>query len=100
MCEELNVFLEAATNKANATIFDVQINDPLNMVVVHFDSSPKDVEVQNADAFQDSLRAMDSYMIQENAKSIYVRKDIKYYNDNAQAIEDATSLIADILNMR
>jgi hypothetical protein len=114
LCEEINAFLKASSTRMNATIFDVQLRDPLNLVVLHFGDSVVPVEVKNVDDFRISLSNIDNYILQQKTDSIYVKKQVRYYDNDtvylikpnqkrfwtrSQAMEDATSLISEILTM-
>jgi hypothetical protein len=116
LCSELNTFLASSKTRVNACIYDVGLNDPLNMIVLHFGNQEKPVEEKSIDTLRESLKNIDRYMLQKKSDSIYVQKQVKYFdyeNDSvflikpnqkrfwtrSQAIDDATSLIAEIINM-
>ena len=106
--------LLSSNTKVSATIYDVQLNDPLNLVILHFGKDVKEIEIKNIFEFRKQLQEIDQYTILRKAHSIYVQKYIKYYDKDTvylikpnqkrfwtrtQAMEDASSLIADIINM-
>jgi hypothetical protein len=116
LCSELNTFLNPSKTRVSACIYDVGLRDPLNMVVLHFGKQEKPVEEKSIEALRKSLKNIDGYMLQKKSDSIYVQKQVKYFdyeNDlfylikpnqkrlwtRSQAIDDATSLIAEIINM-
>lgn len=116
ICSELNTFLTPSKTRVNACVYDVGLRDPLNMVVLHFGKQEKPVEEKSIENLRESLKNIDRYMLQKKSDSIYVQKQVKYFdyeNDlfylikpnqkrfwtRSQAIDDATSLIAEIINM-
>lgn len=114
LCQEINSFLSSSNTKVSATIYDAQFNDPLNLFIIHFGEESKLIETKNITELRDQLREIDRYTIQKKAHSIYVQKHIRYYDKDkvylvkpnqkrfwtkTQAMEDASSFIADIINM-
>ena len=114
LCNDINSFLHSSKTKVYAKIYDVQSNDPLNLVILHFGKEIKEIEIKNISELRKQLQEIDQYTIQKKAHSIYVQKYIKYYDKDTvylikpnqkrfwtrtQAMEDASSLIADIINM-
>lgn len=114
LCSDINSFLHSSKTKVCATIFDISTNDPLNLVVLHFQANEKEVKINNIAELRNQLQELDRYTIQKKAHSIYVQKHIRYYNNDTiylikpnqrrfwtrtQAMEDASSLIAEIINM-
>ena len=111
---DINSFLLSSNTKVSATIYDVQLNDPLNLVILHFGKEVKEIEIKNITELRKQLQEIDKYTVQKKTHSIYVQKHIKYYDKDTvylikpnqkrfwtrtQAMEDASSLIADIINM-
>lgn len=114
LCNDINSFLHSSKTKVYAKIYDVQSNDPLNLVILHFGKEIKEIEIKNISELRKQLQEIDQYTIQKKEHSIYVQKYIKYYDKDTvylikpnqkrfwtrtQAMEDASSLIADIINM-
>lgn len=114
LCNDINSFLHSSKTKVCAQIYNVESNDPLNLVILHFGKEAKEVEIKNITELKKQLQEIDKYTIQRKAPSIYVQKHIKYYDNDVvylikpnqmrfwtrtQAMEDASSLIADIINM-
>lgn len=116
LCSELNTFLNTSKTRVSACIYDVGLRDPLNMVVLLFSNQEKPVEEKSIETLRESLKIIDLYMLQKKSDSIYVQKQVKYFDyDNdlfylikpnqkrfwtrSQAIDDATSLITEIINM-
>lgn len=114
LCNELNDFLQYSPLKANATIYDVQLNDPLNLVVVSFDNKREPVIRKSITELASALKMLDNFSMQEKGQNIYVRKQFRYYDTNkiylikpnqkrfwtcSQAVDDALSLTIEITNM-
>jgi hypothetical protein len=114
LCDDINRFLEPSSSRVRATIFDVKHRDPLNLVVLKFGNSVGEVEKKNVDGLREKLDNIDKYTLQKKAPSIYVQKQIKYYDNDtvylvkpnqkrfwtrSQAMEDASLLISEILTM-
>jgi type I restriction-modification system DNA methylase subunit len=115
LSNELNTFLESSKTCVNAVIYDVGLHDPLNMTVLYFVKSKSGIMVKNIHKLRSSLLEIDKYMLQQKAgQSIYVQKQLRYFNSNAvyiikpnqkrfwtcsQGIDDATSIIAEIISM-
>lgn len=114
LCSELNDFLQYSSLKANASIYDVQLNDPLNLVVISFENKRKPVTSKRMAELSSALKMLDNFSMQEKGQSIYVRKQFRYYASNkiylikpnqkrfwtcSQAIDDALSLTIEITNM-
>ena len=111
---DINSFLLSSNMTVSATIYDVQLNDPLNLVILHFGKEVKEIETKNITELRKQLQEIDKYIVQKKMHSIYVQKHITYYDKDTvylikpnqkrfwtrtQAMEDASSLIADIINM-
>lgn len=112
--QELNNFYSETNHKINITIYDVQRDDPLNLVVLHFCNAEKPIDVKQTNELSSLLKELDKYSIQEKGKSLYVQKQFRYYDKDkiylikpnqkrfwtrSQAIDDALSLIVEIANM-
>jgi hypothetical protein len=114
LTEDLNNFMSRSKLVANANVYDVQKFDPLNMVVIEFESEKINIEEKPLASLSSSLKEIDKYLLQEKAQSIYVQKQIRHYEANriyiikpnqkrfwtrSQAFEDASSIIEEILSM-
>jgi len=114
LCSELNVFLSHSQVRVRAYIYDVKLRDPLNMVVLHFVDKEQDVKLENLENLRENLKNIDRHMFQQKTDSIYVQKQVRYFDNEtvylikpnqkrfwtrSQAIDDATSLISEIINM-
>ncbi|HEY5589688.1 MAG TPA: N-6 DNA methylase [Paludibacter sp.] len=119
LCYELNAFLLHSKLKVNASIYDVGLRDPLNLVVLHFGEVEKTIETKDLANLRENLFNVDRYMLHPKAgdnkeNSIYVQKQVRYFDNDtvylikpnqkrfwtrSQAIDDATSLISEIINM-
>ncbi|RAJ31723.1 HsdM family class I SAM-dependent methyltransferase [Pedobacter cryoconitis] len=116
LCQDINIFLGSSKTKVSATVFDLKASDPLNLIIIRFysDGEKTDVQLNDVSALRTQLRELDKYTIQQKVHSIYVQKHFKYYDKDsihiikpnqkrfwsrAQAMEDASALIGEILNM-
>ena len=112
--QELNDFYSEANHNVNVTIYDVQYSDPLNMIVLQFYNSEKQIETKNAGELTSLLKELNKYSIQEKGRNLYVQKQFRYYDNDkiylikpnqkrfwtrSQAIDDALSLITEIASM-
>ena len=113
ICNELNDFLQHSLFNVNATVYDVRLSDPLNLIVLSFDEK-RPVTTKNAGELSSLLKTLNDYSLQEYEQNIYVRKQYKYFDTDkiylikpnqkrfwtcSQAMEDAQSLIIEIANM-
>jgi hypothetical protein len=111
----LNDFLKLSFFKVNATVYDVWLNDPLNLIALSFDDKKQSVTTKNVDELSPLLKKLNNYSLQQYGQNIYVRKQYKYFDTDkiylikpnqkrfwtrSQAMEDAQSLIIEITNMR
>ena len=115
LINELNVFLSSSKIFSNAKIYDVKANDPLNMIQLKFDKYKKEIEINQFESLRTKLIEIDKYLLQQKAgQSIFVQKQIRHYDldkiylikpnqkrfwTRSQALEDATSIIDEILSM-
>ena len=114
LCNELNDFLQYSPLKVNATIYDVQLNNPLNLVVISFDNKRMPIISKSVTELASDLEKLDNFSMQEKGQNIYVRKQFRYYDTNkvylikpnqkrfwtcSQAVDDALSLTIEITNM-
>jgi len=112
---ELNLFLSGSKIYSTAKIYDTKVNDPLNMIRLEFDKSQKEIEIKPFESLRPKLSEIDKYLVQQKAgQSIYVQKQIRHYDSNkiylikpnqkrfwtrSQALDDATSIIEEIISM-
>lgn len=114
LTNSLDTLLNIAKIKASATFFEVNLNDPLQMVVLQLKSSQISVEKGSANEYKSLLRRIDAYLISKHSDSVYLRKTLKYYDGNMvyiikpnqkrfwtkmQACDDAAAIVNDILTM-
>lgn len=114
ICKALNTFLDNSSIKASATIYDLNSNDPLNILNIYFGQTSNSVEKRNLLDCKKILLKIDKILLEERSPSIYMQKNLKYYDgDNvylikpnqkrfwtrSQAEEDAIALITDIMNL-
>ncbi len=114
LCDELNTFLSYSQTRVGATIYNVGLRDPLNLVVLHFGNIENEIETKEVVHLSNHLKTIDRFLFQQGSDSIYVQKQVRYFDNDtvylikpnqkrfwtrSQAIDDATSLISEILNM-
>jgi len=114
LCNELNTFLSYSKIIVSASIYDVGLRDPLNLIVLHFGSTKKGIEKKQIEYLSENLKIIDRHLLQQKSDSIYVQKQVRYFDNDtvylikpnqkrfwtrSQAIDDATSLISEIINM-
>ncbi|MDR1129854.1 MAG: SAM-dependent methyltransferase [Prevotellaceae bacterium] len=115
ICDEINNSLKHSMVKVCATIYEVQPQDPLNLVVLSFSNRTKKPVVKSEHELNNVLSMLNDYSLWQKGQSIYVRKQYRYYDDNtiylikpnqkrfwtrSQAMDDATSLAGEISNMK
>jgi hypothetical protein len=114
LCKELNQYLSIDKSIINASVFDIKKDTPLNIVKISFAKTKKEIDLFGTDLYVQYLSAINKYTISSLAKSIYIQKQIKYYDENtiyiikpnqkrfwsrSSAINDAKELISEILKM-
>jgi hypothetical protein len=116
ICDELNDFLQHSQTKVSATIYDMQVYDPLNLTVLHFGNTKEKetVTIEKGSELKIVLNELNKYVIREKRRNMYVQKQFIYYDDDkiylikpnqkrfwtrSQAMEDAKSLIVEIISM-
>ena len=118
LCEELNETLSDSDMKLVSKVYGLSHYNPLSLIRFQFVSKDKkieDVELLSADsAFNNSLSRLNKFTLSEYSKSIYVQKNIIYYDDDkiymikpnqkrfwtqSQAIEDAQNIALEIMSM-
>lgn len=72
---DINSFLLSSDTKASATIYDVQLNDPLNLVILHFGKEVKEIEIKNITELRKQLQEIDKYTVQKKCIA-YMYKNI------------------------
>ncbi|RLD53611.1 MAG: SAM-dependent methyltransferase, partial [Bacteroidetes bacterium] len=117
LCDEINGFLKSGDFKVNAKVYQVSSNTPLSMVVLKFVgigevASPKLINTKGG--FEENLTKINNYTLQEYSQNIYVRKQVRYYDNDtiyiikpnqkrfwtrSQGIEDAASVINELIAM-
>ncbi|MDR2679439.1 MAG: N-6 DNA methylase, partial [Tannerella sp.] len=115
ICEELNDSLQHAPFKVSATVYDVQIKDPLNLVILSFDKKKRNIAVKRASGLASALKTLNEYSLQQTGQNIYVRKQYRYSDGDriylikpnqkrfwtrSQAMDDAASLFVEIAGMK
>ncbi len=113
LCKELNSFLGSKLG-ASAVIFHISSATPLNMIKIELGKSKNKISSSSSDNFHNHLSDIDKYLIKKEAKNIYIKKQVRYYDQDSiyvikpnqkrywsrsAAINDAKELIGEILNM-
>jgi hypothetical protein len=111
LCSELNDFLEDQNLFANATIYDINIYNPLCLVKICFDTKKTQV-LSSKENVDKELMKIDKHLWNKKSENIYFHKKLNYNDgDNifvirpnqrrfwsqSMAIEDASELILEIL---
>ena len=114
LTNSLDSLLEVAKIKVAAQFYEVNINDPLQMVVLQLKSPRPSVEKGSAIEYKSLLKKIDAYLVSKHSDSVYLRKTLKYYEGDLvyiikpnqkrfwskmQAYDDAASIVNDILTM-
>ncbi len=113
ICRELSDFLDGQDLFANATVYNVEPHSPLYLIKISFEPAKKKVVLSNEKVGKE-LKQLDRQLWEEKASNIYFRKKLNYYDGNdifiirpnqrrfwsqSMAMEDASDLILEILNM-
>jgi type I restriction-modification system DNA methylase subunit len=113
LCKELNKFLGSNLN-SSADIYSVEKFHPLNMVKLTLNGVKNSIRKSSFDDFNKYLSSIDKYLLKKEAKNIYIKKQLKYYDENniyiikpnqkrfwcrSMAINDSKELISEILKM-
>lgn len=114
LCNELNKFLNSKMI-ASADIFELDKRSPLNMIKLTLGKGKQEIRSSSADSYHTHLSEIDKYLIKKEAKNIYIKKQVKYYDGDtiyiikpnqkrfwsrSTAINDAKELIGEILGMK
>lgn len=113
LSKELEEFLQTKDN-IQVNIFDIQKNQPLNMVKIIIGGNKISSTAFSAQELNQHLLSIDRYLLKKESKNIYIKKQLKYFEDNtiyiikpnqkrfwtgSAALNDAKELISEILNM-
>ena len=116
LCSEINDFFQTGSLKVNAKVYNVSPYTPLCVVIVEFvhkDKISSPVLINAEQEFQRDLKTINEFTITKYAQNIYIRKQVRYYTDDtiyiakpnqkrfwtrSQAIEDASSIINELMN--
>ena len=114
LCNEINDFLKIGDSKVNAKVYKVSPHSPLCMVALKFvqpNAVAPPLLVDSKNDFENNLQKINNYTLHEYSQNIYVRKQIRYYDNDtifiikpnqkrfwtrSQGIEDAYSIINEI----
>jgi type I restriction-modification system DNA methylase subunit len=112
--KELNDWLDDVDLKVSATHYRIDRNCPLYMIKLSFGNQEKEAEISKEDIYSE-LKILDQKLWNEEAKNLYFRKKINYFDGNdvyiikpnqrrfwsqTVAMEDSKSLLVEILNMK
>jgi type I restriction-modification system DNA methylase subunit len=81
LCEIINEYLNSKI-KLNAKVYDISKNDPLNLIVLKFSNSEKEIQEGNINEIKTHLNDLDRLTYSKEAQSIYMKKQIKYYDND------------------
>jgi type I restriction-modification system DNA methylase subunit len=113
LCKFVEDYLDSNV-KLNAKVYDIAKNFPLNLVVLKFSKVSEQVLEGESNEIKSLLKYLDNVTFSREAKSIYIKRNIKYYEGDtiyiikpnqkrfwsrSSAIIDAKELIGDILKM-
>ena len=113
LCRELQAFLEGQNLFVNGTTYTTQQQSPLSMVKISFGKESYEIMQSKVD-LQNELKELDKRLWDKRGGGIYFRKKLNYYDgDNiyiirpnqrrfwtqSMAMQDASDLIVEILNM-
>ncbi|MBR4625186.1 MAG: endonuclease, partial [Alphaproteobacteria bacterium] len=113
ICSSLNDFLDNQDLFVNGTLYSLQYNTPLVMIKISFGSEKHDI-VQSDLTMRSALIKLDKYLWAQKGSSVYFRKNLNHYDGNdiyiirpnqrrfwtqSAAMQDASNLIIEILNM-
>ncbi|MDR0384915.1 MAG: restriction endonuclease subunit M, partial [Prevotellaceae bacterium] len=113
--DELNDFLQHSIHRVNVAIYDVQPDNPLNLVTLSFGIQKKNVTFKSARDLANTLKILNNYALQQKKLSLHVLKQFRYYDNNlvylvkpnqkrfwtrSQAMDDAMALTVEISNMK
>jgi hypothetical protein len=117
LCEKINKVLDDSDMKLTAKVYAPSYYNPLSLIRFQFvdKNSHKEIEAVSIDSeFDKSLSKLNKFTLDEYSKSIYMQKNITYYDDDliyiikpnqkrfwtqSQAIEDAQNITLEIMGM-
>lgn len=114
LCKHLDYFMRHSELKFSAYYFDPNPTDALNMVIVEIGEKPNSISLSNESDYREILSEIDKHTIEKKTDSIYIQKSLLYYSNNriyiirpnqkrfwtqSQAIDDATSIISEVISM-
>ena len=112
--KSLDSLLRHVEMPVKVTIFNPDYNDPLQMVLLYLDVDDSGICVGELSQYRTALKKINNYLLSQHSDSVYLKKNLKYYDDNMvyiikpnqkrfwsnmQAYEDAAAIVSDILNM-
>lgn len=106
LCDNINSFLHSSKTKVYAKIYDVQLNVPLNLVILHFGKEVKEIEIKSTTELKEQLHQLGEKIdlgiherYYDNDKAYLIKPNKNRYWNREQAMKDASLLIDDIINM-
>lgn len=112
--KSLDSLLSHMDTPVKITTFRPEHNDPLQMVLLHLDEHDGGIFEGELSDYRTALKEINNYLLSQHSDSVYLRKTLRFYGDNAvyiikpnqrrfwsdmQACEDASAIVSDILNM-
>lgn len=112
ICREVNDWLDDVDLKVSATHYRIDRNCPLYMIKLSFGNQEKEAEISKEDIYSE-LKILDQKLWNEEAKNLYFRKKINYFDGNdvylikpnqrrfwsqTVAMEDSKTLLIEIAN--
>ncbi|HMT74852.1 MAG TPA: N-6 DNA methylase [Chitinophagaceae bacterium] len=114
IAKELNEYLGDNTDIVNASVFEIKTSTPLNIIRLSFEKRKQPLTTFDNEVYDKYLSLINKYTTGSLSKSIYIQKQIKYYDGNdiyiikpnqkrfwsrSMAINDAKELVSEILKM-
>ena len=113
LIETLNTFFDGQL-AVSLRIYEGKTNDPLRMVVLKFGKNST-ISLEKKEDLQYTLKELNSGLISSQSNHLYVQKILTYYDEDSitlvkpnikrywtrtQAMDDASIILSDILNMK
>ncbi len=116
LCEDINEHFEFSETRVWASIWEMPVNIPMQLVAIHFTNEYKAGHIhtiQNSEGLNKLIRTIDNYSYEKYSSSVYFRKVIKYYKGDiiyiikpnqkrfwsrSQAMQDSNSILLEIIN--
>lgn len=115
LISSLSRFLKSSSYNVSSTLYHPNaVPNPLNLITISFGKSKESTTISSSSELTKLLNKLDQQLIKEKSSGVYVKQNLKIYDDNKiyivkpnqkrfwskmEAYDDASSIIADILNM-